>query len=198
MRHLLRSLAVLSALALPLAAHADTFAGNASFADTSFPLNNFTNFSGSFSHPTFSFTGLTGTTYTDKLTVTASNVDFLSIGSNSDAVSVTILFTNPNAATGGFTGTGTDDETYGVFTGYHNHNSIDWSSNTQTIKFNDGSSVLLSLPDFTFGGGGDPISGVEDLTFTVTSNPVPEPSTLALLGTGILGAAGAVRRRLAL
>ena len=198
MRHLLRSLAALSALVLPLAAHADTFAGSASFSDTSSPLNNYTLFTGSFAQPTFHFTGATGTTYTDTLLVTASNIDFLSIGSNSDSVSVSILFTSPNAAASGFGGTGTDVETYGIFTGYHNHNSIDWTSNTQTVHFNDGSSMLLSLPDFTFGGGGDPISGVEDLTMTVTSSPVPEPSTFALLGTGILGAAGAVRRRFAL
>ena len=32
-------------------------------------------------------------------------------------------------------------------------------------------------------------------SFTVTPSAVPEPSTLVLLGTGVLGAAGAVRRR---
>ena len=36
---------------------------------------------------------------------------------------------------------------------------------------------------------------LSSLTFTV-SNPTPEPSGLALLGTGILGLAGAVRRKL--
>ncbi|MBN9614699.1 MAG: PEP-CTERM sorting domain-containing protein, partial [Acidobacteriales bacterium] len=32
--------------------------------------------------------------------------------------------------------------------------------------------------------------------YTTAASPVPEPSTIVLLATGLLGAAGAVRRRL--
>lgn len=70
MRHLLRSLIALSALALPLAAHADTFSGTATFSDTSNPFNNATSFSGVFEHSPFSFNGGVGTTFSDDLTIT--------------------------------------------------------------------------------------------------------------------------------
>ena len=40
MRHLFRSVLALSVLILPLAAHADTFAGSATFTDTSQNRNN--------------------------------------------------------------------------------------------------------------------------------------------------------------
>ncbi len=38
-------------------------------------------------------------------------------------------------------------------------------------------------------------NGVTTFSATTTASPVPEPSSLALLGTGILGAAGAARRK---
>ena len=103
-RNILSSLAVLSALAMPLAAHADTFGGTATFSDTSNSGNNFANFSGVFAHSPFTFTGPVGTFYTDQLTITSSGGTFFG-GTATDNIAVAVAFTAPNGANGGFNGT---------------------------------------------------------------------------------------------
>lgn len=192
MRHLLRSIIALSALALPFAAHADTFSGTATFSDISNSHNNTTNFSGVFEHSPFSFSGGVGTTFHDDLTITTSGAPLGLFASNRDRVAVSINFTSPNLVQSGFAGTATD---IAIFDGIFNGTDIDWNSNRHVVRFTDGSSVRLDLPNFSYVGLFSPFSGTEDLTITVLTAATPEPSGIALLGTGLLGAVGAARRR---
>jgi PEP-CTERM motif len=69
------------------------------------------------------------------------------------------------------------------------------------MLINGGPNLAGIVPDgdtdtnFAAGSGRNSVSGVFTSAASVPAAVTPEPSTLALLGTGILGAAGMMRRR---
>ena len=71
--------------------------------------------------------------------------------------------------------------------------------NLATVTALTGFSLGLSGSKLTVTFVGDTPEGTHSGAYSLTApspGPVPEPGTLALIGTGVLGAAGAIRRRL--
>jgi hypothetical protein len=199
MRILFRSLALLSAVALPLAAHATTYTGTAVFTDLTHPSN----VTGSFASSPFTFNDPTTTSITDLLTVTSNG------NAEGDELQITVSFTAPGTGTGTLTG---DADINGFA---QSDGSIQWDLTSDIFTLSNGSVIKLALPSdhLNLHGCGegedrcscpeDKLCGSQNLTIKVTTNdpPVattPEPSSLALLGTGVLSLAGLVRRKIAL
>ncbi len=200
MRFSLRALVLVFALAISSASFADTFSGTAVFNDTNNPNTNDVVFTGTFANPSFSFTGGSGFVYSNFLTITASTTQGGNgIVTGNDTLAVVLNFVLPDPQNGSLTGTGT-------ITGHTNNaaGTITWSDTT--ITFSDGSTLLAHIPDFSFSsanisdGKTATVGGNLDLTVTgdrtITTATAPEPSSIALMSTGVLAAASALRRRI--
>lgn len=100
--------------------------------------------------------------------------------SSTTSVAITEIFINPTGSTcGGETVSGDNCYTFDFADGSYGYASL--------------TAQPLSLGDYTT------TAGYADITLDITSDvaPTPEPSGIALLGTGLLGVAGMVRRRFA-
>jgi hypothetical protein len=121
-----------------------------------------------------------------------------------DQIGVNFTITEPGTGSGSLGGSATEQQTqiFGLLD--YDTGTVTWND-PLSITLSNGDVLNISLQDVTLQNSSllNPCAGYDDCasanaTFSLTTAPAatPEPGSLALLGTSILGGAGILRRRL--
>jgi hypothetical protein len=121
---------------------------------------------------------------------------------NQDNVALTFTWTDPSAAANTVQG-GTVTETTFNLARFDN-GDLQWANDThsdlngqyaeQLVTFNDGAQAYIDIYDSYLTGTTSSRAAQFDVRITDKTDPIPEPISMAVFGTGLLGL-GLVRRR---